>query len=186
VTNISERLTVHLPECEASDPLAAFLAEDRVAEAAVRAGFNLSTTMNAILESLAARFGGVSFYSLQWIGDRHPTYSVTWPAKIMGIFPQFTGALAVEALETNDAFGLILSGNYQPPFGNVGTLFDSLLGRRVAEDCARGVLQSIADHVERRCVPKSGSTQQPPLRRDPAAKRFPVSSSDQHCQVYET
>jgi hypothetical protein len=134
MTDICERRVVNRVESDASDALAAFLAGHRADDGNVRIALRLPVNMVA------------DFHSLRSSGDHFPTYSVTWPGR--GPFPGFAGALAVERLNNGDRVGLVLSGNYEPPFGRFGELFDMVIGHRIAHATARDLLNDIAAYIE--------------------------------------
>lgn len=157
MSTISERLVVHCPDQEASRHLAAFIADHHVGDGRVRITLRLPVGMFADRRSLIERRVVATLYPLRSSSDRHPTYSVTWSPMGGGPFPEFSGALAVETSPTDDCFGLIVSGRYDPPFGAVGALFDATLGRRIAHASARDLLRSIADYVENACAHDSAA-----------------------------
>ena len=70
-----------------------------------------------------------------------------------GPFPRFRGTLRVVPVGDETAF-LELAGEYEPPGGAAGFLFDRLLGRRVARATVRDLLarigRSVGDEYERR------------------------------------
>jgi hypothetical protein len=147
MTQISERLVVHCPDHEASQYVAAFVAEHRAGDGTVHIPLRLPIVMSEDRRAPIERFVIATLYSLQSVGDRHPTYSITWLPKGDGPSPEFAGELAVEKSPRDDCFGLILSGHYEP-FGAVGAMFDPTRGRRIAHVSAHDLLRSIAGHVE--------------------------------------
>jgi len=149
MTDICERLVVLCPEREAAHRLAAFVAEHRSGDGSLSIALRLPITMFAAWKQTLERHAVASFYSLSSASDLHPTYSVTWSSGDGGPFPEFAGALAVERTLLHDRIGLVLSGHYQPPFGAAGAVFDGRLGKRIAQASVRGLLRSVADHVER-------------------------------------
>jgi hypothetical protein len=148
MSDISERLVVHCPDREASQHLAAFIADHENHDGSVRVPLRLPINMFADRRSLIERRVIATLYPLRSISDAHPTYSVYWSPKGGGPFPEFSGALAVEKSERDDCFGLVVTGHYDPPLGAV----DLTLGRRIAHSSARDLLRSIADYVENACA----------------------------------
>jgi hypothetical protein len=146
MTDICERRVVNRVESDASDALAAFLAGHRADDGNVRIALRLPVNMFAAWRSAIERRGVADFHSLRSSGDHFPTYSVTWPGR--GPFPGFAGALAVERLNNGDRVGLVLSGNYEPPCGRLGELFDMVIGHRIAHATARDLLNDIAAYIE--------------------------------------
>jgi hypothetical protein len=80
--------------------------------------------------------------------DMTPHYKVHWEAEGGGPFPIFDGELIVGADEDYNAFWLQLAGVYVPPGGVAGQLFDSVIGRRIAEETSRRLLTEIAAAME--------------------------------------
>jgi hypothetical protein len=152
MSDICERLVVHCPDREASQHLAAFIAEHHADDGTVRIPLRLPLTLFSDRRSLLERRVIATLYPLRSISDPHPTYSVAWSPKGGGPFPDFSGALAVAKSAADDAFELIVSGHYEAPFGAAGALFDMTLGRRIAHTSARDLLRSIADYVENACA----------------------------------
>lgn len=80
--------------------------------------------------------------------DMTPHYKVHWSAEGGGPFPVFDGVLTVGGDEDYNAFWLTLEGVYVPPGGVVGQVFDAVIGRRIAEATARGLLAQVRDGSE--------------------------------------
>jgi len=148
VTDICERRVVHRIESDASDALAAFLAGHRAGDGSVRIALRLPVNLITAWKSAIEQHGVADFAALRSSSEHFPTYSVTWSARDGGPFPVFAGALAVERLNNGDRVGLVLSGNYVPPFGRFGELFDAVIGRRIAHATARDLLNDIAAYIE--------------------------------------
>ncbi len=152
MSDISERIVVHCPDHEASRHLAAFVADHQIGDGTVRIALRLPVGLFADKRTLIERRVVATLFPLRSISDPLPTYSVTWAPQGGGPFPEFSGALAVEKSTTDDCFGLIVSGHYEPPFGAAGEIFDAALGRRIAHASARDLVRSIADYVENACA----------------------------------
>ena len=134
MTDISERRIVHCPNPQASEYLAAFVADHP--HSAGRA-----------CDPLTERPSVMAMYPLKSTGDLHPTYSVTWSPRGGGRSAKFTGALAVVKSAGRDCFGLILSGHCTLR-GAVGVTCDATSGRRMARVSARNVLRIITNYIE--------------------------------------
>jgi hypothetical protein len=76
-----------------------------------------------------------------------PQWDVEWKANKGGPYPEFHGELVVEN-DDYDSFWLILQGTYEPPLGVAGSIFDTLLGRRIASETARELLARMASSIE--------------------------------------
>ncbi len=143
MTDICERRVVHCPNPEASDYLAAFVADHHGVDGTVRLPISRLSNRRPLIE----RHVVATVYPLKSIGSLHPTYSVTWLPKDGGPSPEFAGALAVVKSPCEDCFGLILTGHSKPR-GAVDAMCDAIRGRRIARVSARNVLRAIATYVE--------------------------------------
>jgi hypothetical protein len=148
MADICERCVVARMESDAPQALAAFVAEHRAGDGSLRIALRLPIPMFAAWRSAIERRGVADFYSLRTSSEHFPTYSVTWSTRDGGPFPVFAGALAIERLSDSDSFGLVLCGNYVPPLGRFGALFDAVVGHRIADATARDLLSDITDYIE--------------------------------------
>ncbi len=83
-------------------------------------------------------------------GDMTPHFAVSWKDALGGPYPAFAGTLGVDADEDYGAFWLVLRGTYTPPGGIGGAVFDALIGKRIADTTAHGLLDEIRIDMERR------------------------------------
>lgn len=134
MTDIRERRVVHCPDLQASDYLAAFVADHQRSDGRVRM---------ALSECSAVATLG----PLKSTGKLHPKYSVTWSPKGGGPSAEFAGALAVVKSSGEDCFGLILSGQCKLRDA-VGAMCNATHGRRIARLSARNVLRVITNYIE--------------------------------------
>lgn len=67
-------------------------------------------------------------------------------AKLPRLFPFMKAELAVYPLTATET-QLDLSGNYEPPFGVVGNVIDSVLGHRIAEASVHQFIKDIAVYL---------------------------------------
>jgi len=81
-------------------------------------------------------------------GRAHDALEIDWTAGTR-FFPDFHGALRLR-IESVEETRLTLEGTYQPPFAAFGTVFDLVLGRRIARATMRDLLQRLGDAMERR------------------------------------
>ncbi len=77
-------------------------------------------------------------------------WTVDWTPANGGPFPTFDGTLTVRADEDYTTCALELRGTYEPPLGIPGTMFDSVLGSRIASATAREFLKEIGTSIEER------------------------------------
>lgn len=88
---------------------------------------------------------------------------IAWTPSGDGLLPSFRGRFTVEADEDYDAFWLCLSGDYTPPLGVAGSVFDAAIGHRIAMATAGDLLGRIRDEIEQSCRAAEASKHaQPP------------------------
>jgi hypothetical protein len=92
----------------------------------------------------------VTLHPLHRPEDMTPRYSVHWEAEGGGHFPIFDGELVIEADEDYNSFFLALDGEYVPPGGLPGYVFDAVIGHRIADAAVHGLLSEICAEAERR------------------------------------
>jgi hypothetical protein len=73
--------------------------------------------------------------------------AVSWEPE-GGMFPIFTGTVGVEAEETASASFIMLDGSYDPPLAVIGDAFDAVVGKHIARQTARNLLDEIAITME--------------------------------------
>jgi len=74
--------------------------------------------------------------------------AVDWEPDGGGPFPKFAGFLTVETDEDYNTCSLLLEGQYEPPLGPVGAVFDVALGHRIASVTARELLKALRRRLE--------------------------------------
>ena len=80
--------------------------------------------------------------------DMTPRYAVHWLAEGGGAFPIFDGFLTVAADEDYNSYYLVIEGDYEPPGGLAGKMFDAVIGNRIAVATTRNLLISLRDTAE--------------------------------------
>lgn len=75
---------------------------------------------------------------------------IHWTPKNGGPYPDFVGQLSVRADYDYDTAILELEGEYQPPLGLAGRVFDFIAGTQIASATARELLREIGLRMERR------------------------------------
>lgn len=73
---------------------------------------------------------------------------ITWKPEGTGVFPTFEGVLIVRASAEGNASSIELDGNYTPPFGAAGQVFDAAIGHRIAQATARELLKDLKRAIE--------------------------------------
>ena len=81
-------------------------------------------------------------------GKANDALEIDWSAGT-AFFPDFRGVLRLR-IASVDETRLSLEGSYRPPFGPLGTLFDTLAGRRIAWSTMRDLIERLADAMEQR------------------------------------
>ncbi len=140
MTQIEQRQLVHAPLASAGRFLDGFFAAHRDAT-----GHDAQVTLHA---GEVARDARVTLEPAHRPGDMTPRYAVQWRDAADGPYPHFDGTLTVAGDEDYSAFWLVLEGQYTPPGGIGGQLFDAILGKRIAESTAGRLLAEIRDEIE--------------------------------------
>ncbi|HYK53447.1 MAG TPA: hypothetical protein VEV38_07950 [Candidatus Eremiobacteraceae bacterium] len=73
--------------------------------------------------------------------------SIGWVPVGAVALPSFQGSLRIVA-STPKSSTLVLDGDYEPPLGALGKLFDAAIGRRIAEATGDELLKTIAEQIE--------------------------------------
>ena len=92
-----------------------------------------------------------AIFNLAEIPDpQHLRYAtaVTWSPEGGGPYPKFNGFILIEADENYGMSRLTLEGEYEPPFGAAGKLFDVAVGRSIARATVRGLLDVLRGALE--------------------------------------
>jgi hypothetical protein len=76
------------------------------------------------------------------------SYAVSWSADRGGPFPVFHGTLTIDNDEDYTSCFLDLRGNYSPPLGAAGELFDVVVGNAVANRVGADLLERIGTYLE--------------------------------------
>ncbi|HSM37123.1 MAG TPA: hypothetical protein VK837_12045 [Longimicrobiales bacterium] len=81
--------------------------------------------------------------------NRRLTIDIEWEAaKAARLFPLMDGQLAVYPLSATET-QLDFSGNYEPPFGVVGSAIDALVGHRIADASVHRFVADVAAYLRR-------------------------------------
>lgn len=83
-------------------------------------------------------------------------WKVCWHPYGGGPYPDFEGTLAIRSRDGGRCT-LELDGNYEPPLGQFGRVFDAVLGARIASATARELLADLAEEIEERTVTNQAS-----------------------------
>jgi hypothetical protein len=142
MTVISASECVHAPWASAGRLLEVFFARHRSAPNA-----------DARITLHAGEITRTALISVQAAGnDEVPRLSIHWAADADGPFPAFDGQIIAQSDPDRSTFRLLLTGEYEPPLGFAGELFDELIGKRIAIACAHGLVADIRTGVERQAL----------------------------------
>ena len=148
MTHLHDHIYVKCPYTRAK----AFLREalDRLAENHEQKQITLKVPFAEGMAQGALRKDVLATYS-QGIDPMHfdHPYRIHWKAE-GGAFPVFDGELTVRADEDYTTSILGLTGDYEPPMGIAGAVFDAIAGSRIAKATAQELLKSIAMSMEQR------------------------------------
>ncbi|MDP9018190.1 MAG: hypothetical protein M3N19_07705 [Candidatus Eremiobacteraeota bacterium] len=75
-------------------------------------------------------------------------WKIHWTPADGGPYPDFDGELTIRADEDYPTSILELTGQYKPPMGVAGALFDAVAGSRLAEATAQELLKRIGRSME--------------------------------------
>jgi hypothetical protein len=85
--------------------------------------------------------------------------SLSWAPEGGGPYPTFSGTLVADAAVDADGSVVSISGQYEPPGGIAGGIFDVLLGRHIARATLRELLKRIRDGIEAQRFPLADQTE---------------------------
>jgi hypothetical protein len=140
MSTIAEKELVRAPLASADTFLRMFLAAHPAPE-----GVGALIVLHA---GEAEKAAIVTLHPAHHPGDMTPRYAVHWRPEDDGPYPVFNGELTIGADNDYSTFWLILNGEYAPPGGIAGELFDAVIGHRIATASARGVLREIRTDIE--------------------------------------
>ena len=77
---------------------------------------------------------------------KHDALLIAWRPQTEKIFPEFRGVLTVRPQDRG--VSLRLTGEYTPPYGAAGKVFDLFAGRMIARRTMRHLLDELAGEIE--------------------------------------
>ena len=101
-------------------------------------------------------------------GRLHDALAIEWHAGTR-LFPLFHGTLRLR-IASVESTRLTFEGAYRPPLGLFGSVFDAVLGRRIARATMSEMLERIAVALERREKEFEAGLLSPPQRDPPAGE----------------
>ena len=81
-------------------------------------------------------------------GSTEHMTAISWAPQNGGPFPQFFGYIGLEPDESSERCNITLDGEYDPPLGVVGDMFDAVVGKHIARMTVRNLLDEIAIIME--------------------------------------
>jgi hypothetical protein len=140
MTKIAEKELVHAPLASADTFLRAFFAAHPAPEGAgARIVLHAGDAEKAVIFHL---------HPAHRPEDMTPRYAVRWQPEDDGPYPVFKGELTIGGDNDYSTFWLVLEGEYAPPGGVAGEVFDAVIGHRIARASARGLLREIRTEIE--------------------------------------
>ena len=73
--------------------------------------------------------------------------STGWMPVGNSALPVFHGSLRITAATPKSSV-IVLDGEYEPPFGTLGKMFDAAIGKRIAEATGDELLKTLAETIE--------------------------------------
>jgi hypothetical protein len=73
---------------------------------------------------------------------------IRWTPEGSVVFPQFKGTLVVRGEEDPELSFIELDGDYEPPLGAAGELFDETIGHHIAQSTAREFFKDLKRGME--------------------------------------
>lgn len=151
---ISERVSVNCPYEQSGPFLMAHLGDLTKSESGSEGAFRLTLPVSEL-----GLPGGVSltrdvdahFVPLKEPQGGSKFAAVHWVPVGGGPFPQLLGLFGIEADADPKKCTLVLEGNYDPPMGVAGDLFDAVVGRKIAKSSIHELLKALAHVLEARC-----------------------------------
>lgn len=95
------------------------------------------------IDSFAVGHDVVASFRRRKGSDEAIVFDLHWESADGGPFPVFDGTLTVAEDETYETCRLILEGSYTPPGSVAGSVFDAVLGSRIADATAKELLERI-------------------------------------------
>lgn len=147
---VRERRSVDVPVTEARGYLGRYI-RDVEAEASGR----IVLTVKVPLQRLgidrcvtASKAVSVHFSPVVEPSTIRQRMAVSWEPEGGGLFPKFTGTVGVEEQVAASASFITLDGTYDPPLAVMGDAFDAIIGKHIARQTARNLLDEIAITME--------------------------------------
>jgi hypothetical protein len=93
------------------------------------------------------RFAAASIDDASDEARKHQALLLAWRPNTVRMFPEFRGVLTMRPQRHGAT--LLLTGEYEPPNGFAGRIFDVLLGRAIARRTMNSLLDEFRTEIER-------------------------------------
>lgn len=78
--------------------------------------------------------------------------AIYWEPKGGGPFPKFLGTLTIQEADDRGSSWLEVEGDYVPPFGVLGLVFDTAVGHKIARVTVTTLLRNLKAAMEKCCA----------------------------------
>ncbi|HLJ83850.1 MAG TPA: hypothetical protein VKT51_06750 [Candidatus Eremiobacteraceae bacterium] len=147
MAEIHERLYVNVPFSRAPRYFEEFIRAHQAGQLSLSSGIELRTPIPGQIEM--KKTVQVTFREVADPGHLVDRTELEWHPVDGSPVPTFSGSIVISADENHSMCCMTLEGMYEPPLGKLGSIFDAIVGNKVARDTARRLLDSIAEDMER-------------------------------------
>lgn len=146
MSRVSEQLLVPCPAAEADARLARYFSRLRRADGTVRLRLQVSLGGARRLPDVALERNVIATISRgRDIENINDVTRISWAPEGGGPFPRFDGTLLTWGEDDPRFESFVgIEGEYTPPLGAAGKLFDGIAGKRIAHRTCLALLQQIA------------------------------------------
>lgn len=153
---LREQVTLECPVEQAEDRILAFFAANRAADGTLRMRLRVPAGAESRFNYSISRLVRVDVQLGKDENALNEVIAVSWRPEGTAMLPRFEGKLTVWGGDDPSSTVLELSGQYLPPFGIAGQVFDEAIGRQIAHSTAAEFLSDIkraVDAPEERIIP---------------------------------
>lgn len=140
MTHLREKTSLDYPVSEIQSQLESYFASKRDADGVAR--FVLRAPMNLEHEVT------IELRRVRDEENLNDVLSIAWTPKDEKLLPTFKGTLVTWGEDDPQISYVELEGDYQPPLGVPGEIFDEALGQQIAQTTAREFLADIKSDLE--------------------------------------
>ena len=147
---LRERTQIHCPVEQTEARVLAFFESRADSDGATRLKLRVPIDRGGALQFSVERDVRVEVRRSRDERNLNDELRIAWSPEGTAVLPRFEGSLVVWGGEDPALSLLELDGNYVPPMGSAGQLFDETIGRRIAQVTARELLDDIKRWIEAR------------------------------------